>query len=262
METVRTFEFTAVGDEAVGTGATCFAYVMFKSADVDVIASKIVALKQRHGAATNAEIHGRVLFSGTQRRRSAWRHLDEQGVLSLYAEMAQLIADVSIQVSLSFMMAADRMDLGEGEWIDAAGERTGKMAPAMELGDKSHASLCALAARIPLAAGDRLSTTMFWHDHDSSKTPWFDGKRQASQLYKRGYLEGNDQIAVGDHRDMSPAIAQAIEMADTVAYLAQRVADLGSRNFDEVFDTLVKTRPVRMQLQTNVDGNLVARELR
>jgi hypothetical protein len=251
--------FRTGGDESVGTHAICFAYYSVPAARIGDLQLALASAKKAAGVSTAAELHGRELFHDAARMKGDFAELTPAQVEALYD--ATLAATTGLgKAAIGFVMTRDvKLSLDRGPVSD----RTSKIvAPAstLEVHQRSYLPLCAMAGRLALSRQHALDDTIIWHDRDITKAPWLDGRmRQGGQTTPRGFLEGLPSPTFGEPTAL-PA-QELMEMADTVAYFAQRAANHEAAGAEWFFDRLYSMQPSRAMISYSETGQLVVRML-
>jgi hypothetical protein len=253
--------YDAYGDESIGPEIVTYATVLIPEDKATAVSAIIDATKAVHGK-PGERLHSRILFSGDQRKKSAWAHLSMADVFALYEALFTALDKLGLRKIVTFAIKKDFPDeLPSGPWQSADPNLVGPM-PWMNghsFSDKHIASFCARGTMIPLSKWPGLERVRFWPDPDSTLIEWSNGRRQFSGSVG-GFINvgpgRNGQIEVMSIQGSKPPF---LEIADAMAYVAQRSQGAGHSNPNERrFKSLHRQiHPEIVRFQVGPDGGFI-----
>jgi hypothetical protein len=223
----------AYADDSVNATDAIYAALVLPDRLCEVALSHLADFKISLQVPIRAELHCRILFNASARRRSEWAHVDLKAAEPLLRKLCQELrrvsaAPVSASMPLRGPVAPRLGDDHPMRISEVKGVATlGYMAMHQELLDRF--------GRV----GVRL-----WLDFDGTKIPWGQGRRQAHltrEFFSK--LEGEDMPALAHPDREPPPHPQLFEVADLYAYaLANRERGTGAAIFSELCE-IVGLRP-------------------
>lgn len=264
MTTQQQVMHDAYGDESCGLDAITYATILIAEENNQSICEILSRLKTGKGIAPHEGLHCRVLFSGSQRSRSAWASLTMDEVFDLYENLIEASKPL---LKRCIICAAKRRELPPeltgGPMQHADPNHRGPVPHLKDVafGEKQIASFCANATTIPLSKWPGFSHIRFWPDPDKTKIDWFTSRKSFQETL--GFFvstNGNGGPSKPNVMKVSGQKPSALEIADAVAYISQRAIGAGSdfssnaRKFKHLYQTIA---PEVLRLKMNPDGGLV-----
>jgi hypothetical protein len=146
--------YDAFGDESAGPQFVSYAVVLV-AADKQAEANAILAqVKSRFGASADDQLHCRVLFSGQQRKKTAWARLDAADVFDLYSQLMREIHPLMIRRIVSLGKKSDfPASIPGAQWQHVDPKFIGPLpwSSGYDFRDKHIANLGAHGTMIPLS---------------------------------------------------------------------------------------------------------------
>ncbi|KAA3442116.1 hypothetical protein C7I87_32275 [Mesorhizobium sp. SARCC-RB16n] len=249
----------AFGDESCGTTHVTYAVLSMPEGRQAQVEGQIAETKRSKGGTEADRLHCREIFHPGARQKTAWAALDNDDVFALYGAIADSIAAGPVRRIVAIANKADfPKDFLVGPLQSSGGLPP---IPGMKnylMRDKEFAAQCAQGALLPLSKNPGFRNVRFWADHDKTKIEWIVGAHQASRAASLFVSVGKDGEAdrvnlMTGEGDKPPLL----EVADLIAYVAQRAASRGSSPNDRRFaDLHSKIAPEVIHLGLSPDGGL------
>lgn len=235
--------YEAFGDESIGADHVAYATILVDSSRVTDAEHVIEQVKFSSGASARDVFHCRTLFSGQQRQKTAWANKTIVEIFDIYTKLLQELDGLLIRKIVTLAKKADfPTEVPGGQWEASDPSFIGPLRwnNGWEFTDKHIASVCAQGTMIPLAHWPKLENLRFWPDPDHTPIATSEGRRKFSRQLsgfvdhgRRG--EEPSKIDVAYSENGKPELLQ---IADLIAYVAQRCAHGGTAPNDRRFKQL------------------------
>jgi Protein of unknown function (DUF3800) len=218
----------AFGDESAFGNVIAYGLAVVEGPDLPRVERFFSGLKQRYGIDSRAEFHCRIVFSGDQRRKSAWRDLSPTKVLEFAEELISGLVGMQTRFIVG---AAHRSE--QPEELPAVENWA-----AIEMGTDLLQGIACLSALNTLNQHYDQHRVEFRTDPNRKKIPLAGRRIQAHSLYKLNNSDTNQHIAPEpvDPKD-KPALLQ---VADLFAYTATHSLTEKKHRNKERFEHLYK----------------------
>jgi hypothetical protein len=231
--------YEAFGDESCGQTFVAYGVLLVCETQMSDAEAILTEVKKRFGGEDGHRLHCREMFGGHARSKTPWANLSMADVFNLYEALMTRLRDANLRRLVAIARKSDfpdRLPALPMQHIDPSLNVSPRWTKEMQLGEKQLAAWCAQGVMIPLTASGQVR---LWADPDKTSIEWLDGKRAATRAID-GFVDiGPDKepprINVMPVTGEKPKL---LEVADCIAYVAQRSRTSGGGNNDRRFKSL------------------------
>ena len=204
-------QYLGYGDESLTDEAIVYSVAIFSIEKQAAAEAALCEAKQSVGLSTDDRIHCRSMFGNMARAKTCWSKVEPKSITSMIERLCETLAAIQER---PFIFVAPRSWLNIAP-LEPEGQPT-------SLDEKGIASIGFDGIHAHLFERYGYGAINVWIDPDSSKIPWFDGRRRQAHNTKGTFID------LGSHIEpprISPKIGapkthRLLEIADLYAYIS------------------------------------------